>query len=79
MIHKEITALAASGTAVVMISQDLDELLALAHRIAVIAGGRLSAARPVEEVTAESLGLEMAGIDKNSLGQGLLGQGRDHA
>ena len=61
LIHAEITALAADGAAVVLISQDLDELFALAHRIAVIAGGRLSPARPVEELTAERIGLEMGG------------------
>ena len=59
LIHTEIVALAANGAAVVLISQDLDELFALAHRIAVIAGGRLSPARPVEQLTAESIGLEM--------------------
>ncbi len=79
MIHKEITTLAAAGTAIVLISQDLDELFALAHRIAVIAGGRLSAPRPVEDVTAESIGLEMAGHKAADLKTAGLGGGRDHA
>ncbi len=61
LIHAEIIALAANGAAVVLISQDLDELFVLAHRIAVITGGHVSAARAVEAVTAESLGLEMGG------------------
>ena len=46
---------------VVVLSQELDELLAISDRIAVIAGGRLSPAEPAETVTAESLGLLMAG------------------
>jgi general nucleoside transport system ATP-binding protein len=61
-IHEQLTALAASGAAVLLISQDLDELLALSDRIAVIAGGRLSLARPVAELTLEMIGQEMGGI-----------------
>jgi general nucleoside transport system ATP-binding protein len=68
-IHEQLVALAASGAAVLVISQDLDELLALADRIAVIAGGRLSPARPVAELTLETIGRDMGGItstDANS-------------
>jgi general nucleoside transport system ATP-binding protein len=61
-IHEQLIALAASGAAVLLISQDLDELLALADRIAVISGGRLSPARPVAELTLETIGREMGGI-----------------
>jgi simple sugar transport system ATP-binding protein len=46
---------------VVVISQDLDELLEIADRMAVIFHGRLSAARPVPGLTRESLGLLMGG------------------
>jgi general nucleoside transport system ATP-binding protein len=60
-IHEQLTALAASGAAVLVISQDLDELLVLADRIAVIASGRLSPARPVAELTLETIGREMGG------------------
>jgi general nucleoside transport system ATP-binding protein len=63
LIHREIVSLAGQGAAVVLISQDLDELFALAHRIAVIAGGRLSAARAVETLTTERIGRDMAGRD----------------
>jgi general nucleoside transport system ATP-binding protein len=59
LIHREITALADAGAAVVLISQDLDELFILAHRIAVIAGGRLSPARATETLTAEIIGRDM--------------------
>jgi general nucleoside transport system ATP-binding protein len=59
LIHQQIVALAEGGAAVVLISQDLDELFALAHTIAVIAGGRVSRSQPIEQVTAESIGLEM--------------------
>jgi simple sugar transport system ATP-binding protein len=62
LIHKVLLALARDGAAVVVISQDLDELFAIATRIAVIAGGRLSAPRASEELTAESIGISMGGV-----------------
>jgi simple sugar transport system ATP-binding protein len=61
-IHEAIIALAAAGAAVVIISQDLDEIFLLADRIAVIAAGRLSAPIPVGEATIEQIGLLMGGV-----------------
>jgi hypothetical protein len=52
---------ARSGSAVVVISQDLDEIFELADRIAVISRGQLSEAHPAHEMTAEKIGLMMAG------------------
>jgi len=60
-IHQALLDLAEGGSAVVVISQDLDEIFALCDRIAVIAGGRLSEARPVGSVTVEEIGLLMGG------------------
>ena len=60
-IHQALLNLAEQGAAVVVISQDLDEIMAIADRIAVIAAGRLSTARPVGEVTVEEIGLMMGG------------------
>src|SRR5262249_4570069 len=45
-VQQSLLDLAQNGCAMVLISQDLDELLALSDRIAVIHGGRLSAAQP---------------------------------
>jgi simple sugar transport system ATP-binding protein len=59
-IHERLRALAARGAAVLVISQDLDELMVLSDRIAVIAAGQLSVARPVGELTVEDIGLAMA-------------------
>jgi general nucleoside transport system ATP-binding protein len=59
LIHELLLSLARAGTAVLVISQDLDELLAIASRIAVIANGRLSAARSTDELTPHDLGLSM--------------------
>ena len=49
------------GAAVLLISDDLDEVLALGDRVAVMHDGHLSEARPVEGWTREAIGLAMAG------------------
>ncbi len=61
-IHEAVRALARAGTAVVIISQDLDEVFALADRIAVLAGGRMSEPAPARSATAESIGRLMGGV-----------------
>ncbi len=61
-IHEAIVALAAAGAAVVIISQDLDEIFLLSDRIAVIAAGRLSEPVPVADATLERIGLLMGGV-----------------
>jgi simple sugar transport system ATP-binding protein len=60
-IHQALMDLAKGGAAVVIISQDLDEIFEICDRIAVIAAGRLSPARPVGDVTIEEIGLLMGG------------------
>jgi general nucleoside transport system ATP-binding protein len=60
-IHRFLLSLARAGTAVLIVSQDLDELFAVAHRIAVIANGRLAPAKPAEQLTAHEIGLSMGG------------------
>jgi len=60
-IHGRLLAAADAGAAILLISEELEEIFALADRIAVISHGRLSAALPVAAWTTESLGLAMAG------------------
>ncbi len=60
-IHQALIDLAGRGAAVLVISQDLDEIFAVCDRIAVIAEGRLSEARPIEQVTVEEIGILMGG------------------
>jgi simple sugar transport system ATP-binding protein len=55
--------LAANGSAVIMISQDLEEVFAIADKIAVLHDGRLSNVMPADQVTAEQIGLLMGGDD----------------
>lgn len=61
-IHQALVDLAAAGSAIVVISQDLDELRALCDSLAVINMGTLSPARPVAEVSIEEIGLLMGGV-----------------
>ena len=60
-IRKAMLDLAAKGSAVVMISQDLEEIFAISHRIAVLHNGILSEAELATKLTAEKVGLLMGG------------------
>ena len=59
--HQQLLDACAQGAAVLLISEDLDEIFAVADRIAVIHAGRLTAAKPVTEWTLAAIGLAMAG------------------
>jgi len=61
-IQRAIVELADAGTAVVVISQDLDEIMTLCDRVAIIAGGRLSAPVRPDQTTLGEIGLLMGGI-----------------
>ncbi|NRA87094.1 MAG: ABC transporter ATP-binding protein [Rhizobiales bacterium] len=61
MIRQALINCAGRDAAVLVISQDLDEIFEVADRIAVISRGQLSDIFPVEEMTFEKVGLLMAG------------------
>ncbi len=71
-IHRRIVEERDKGVAVLLISAELDEILGLADRIAVMFHGQIVATMPAEEATREKLGLLMAGSDegKNSVKSG---------
>ncbi len=60
-IRQAILDLADRGAAILVISQDLDELLEISTRFAALNGGRLGEARAVEGLTMERIGLMMGG------------------
>lgn len=60
-VHQQLLDACAQGAAVLLICEDLEEIFAIADRIAVIHHGRLTAARPVAEWTLAEIGLAMAG------------------
>jgi len=60
-VHTELLARRAAGAGVLLVSEDLEELLALADRIVVIYEGALVGEMPADEADPERLGLLMAG------------------
>ena len=68
-IRQALIDLAATGSAVMIISQDLDEIFAICDRIAVMSEGRLSQPVPVSEATTEEIGLLMGGIHSSAQDQ----------
>ncbi|WP_265518876.1 ABC transporter ATP-binding protein [Nitratireductor luteus] len=60
-IRQALIDLAKEGAAVLVISQDLDELFEICDAIAVMHKGRLSAPLPIAEATYEKVGLLMGG------------------
>lgn len=61
-IHELLAELAAGGMAVLMISSELPELLALSHRILVMREGRMVAEVPRQEASEDVLMKHMAGV-----------------
>ena len=62
-IRQALMDLAAKGAAVIVISQDLDELIEVSDRFAALNAGRLSAAVPTAGLTLETIGLMLGGAD----------------
>jgi simple sugar transport system ATP-binding protein len=62
IIRRALVDLARRGSAILVISQDLDELLELTDRLAVIRDGSLTPARPRSAWTREEIGLAMLGV-----------------
>ncbi len=61
-IHAELRALRDSGGAVLVISEELDELFEICDRIAVLARGRLSPALPIGQADSARIGAWMSGL-----------------
>ncbi|WP_181706834.1 ABC transporter ATP-binding protein [Chthonobacter rhizosphaerae] len=61
VIRQALIDLARAGSAVLVISQDLDEIFEIADRIAVISRGHLSPPKDADAMTREEIGLLMAG------------------
>ncbi len=78
-IHKSLQAMANAGTAVLVVSQDLDELMLISDRIAALCAGRLSDVYATHSVSIQDLGLLMGGavIDSSNAGVSDLAGGLD--
>jgi ABC-type uncharacterized transport system ATPase subunit len=60
-IRQALLDLAENGAAVIVISQDLDELMEISDRFAALNEGRLSEPRPAQGLTVDEIGLMMGG------------------
>jgi simple sugar transport system ATP-binding protein len=60
-IHKQIVRMRDEGTAVVLVSSELDEVLSLSDRIAVMFDGHIIDVLPIEDADRDTVGLRMAG------------------
>jgi simple sugar transport system ATP-binding protein len=65
-IHHRIVEARDKGAAVLLISAELDEIMSLSDRIAVMYKGQILAILDAKEATREQLGLLMAGVVKES-------------
>ena len=60
-VHEQLLAARRSGAAVLLVSDDLDEIMAIGDSIAVMHAGELTETRAQADWTREALGLAMAG------------------
>ena len=62
-IHQQIVALRDAGTAVLLVSVELDEIMSLSDRIAVMFDGQIMGLRDPAQTNERELGLLMAGMN----------------
>lgn len=60
-VHKLLLDLKASKTAILLVSEDLDEIMKLADRVGVLFNGQIVGEFPVDQVDVEEIGMLMAG------------------
>jgi ABC-type uncharacterized transport system ATPase subunit len=61
-IHRRLIALRDAGVGILLVSVELDEIMALSDRIVTMCGGRITGERRASETNEQDLGLLMAGI-----------------
>lgn len=67
LIHQQLIRLRDAGAAILVITEDLDELYLLSDRLGAICGGRLSPVQPKAEVPLAQLGQWMTGAFDDGL------------
>lgn len=72
-VYRKLIALRDEGCAILVVSDDLDEIFTLADRVTVICGGRLTLDKPTQDTSPEEVGLAMmGGLDRGASQSGLL-------
>jgi simple sugar transport system ATP-binding protein len=66
LIHQALIALRDSGAALLVVSEELEELFILCDRIAVLAAGTLSPPQPRSRLSIETVGLLMTGTARHT-------------
>ena len=61
-IHRRLVALRDAGRGLLLVSVELDEILALSDRILVMHGGRIAGELSPESASERAIGLLMAGV-----------------
>ena len=61
-IRQKLMELADQGVAIIVISQDLDELFEIADRFAALNEGKLSPSRPMADLSMDEIGLMLGGV-----------------
>jgi ABC-type uncharacterized transport system ATPase subunit len=69
-IHKQIVRMRDEGTAVLLVSAELDEILSLSDRVAVMFAGKIIDTVPIEQADREHIGLLMAGVKQEAQAHG---------
>jgi len=72
-VHQQLLDACAAGAALLLVSEDLDEIFTLADRIAVMHQGQLSPARPAARWTLQAIGLAMSGGVPSGVASGATG------
>ncbi len=67
-IHKQIIRMRDEGDGVLLVSSELDEVLSLADRVAVMFEGEIIDILPIEEADRDTVGLRMAGVREAAQG-----------
>ncbi len=61
-IHRQILRMRDAGAGILLVSSELDEILSLADRVAVMFEGQIIDVLPIEEADRDTIGLRMAGV-----------------
>jgi len=65
-IHRRLIALRDAGVAILLVSVELEEVMALSDRILAMCGGRITGERAAEATNERDLGLLMAGVNQEA-------------
>ena len=69
-IHRQIIRMRDAGAGILLVSSELDEVLSLADRVAVMFEGRIIDILPIEEADRDTVGLRMAGVRSSQMESG---------